>query len=228
MNFHSSNPAFNDTYLIDLELRCNGQSDAFFDDLDFILDEDGTVADGDDEVGILANHSSTSRRPCSFPKSDAMYIQEFDIDDTIKMSGGLNSYHISHLCQSDVYEVEFAPLEQLRQRQQHEDLSPCFRPSAHSAQFSDEKYNEALQKLAESMQRTEETRRQVILQRQILMPQPPLPSTERVDAGRSISPGRSSILNAFFSGSRCTLTNGLDQSRKQLSMYMTQMNQQTF
>lgn len=227
MNCSSSNPLLNDSDLIDLELRCSGQSDIFLDDLDFILDEDGG-ADGE-EVGILA--SSSSRRRSKSQESVAMDIQEFDgwnndrfdADDTIQiMSYGINPCHISRLCQSDTYDFDLAPIEQR-----------CFQPSAMEAQFNEVKYNEALQKLAESMQRTETTRRQVMLQRQILMPtqqipqQASCPSPEQVESEHSISQGRSFILNAFFSGSRCTLTNGLDHSRKQLSMYMTQMNQQT-
>jgi hypothetical protein len=237
MNRCSSNPLLIDSDLIEMELRSSGQSDAFLDDLDFILDEDG-VADGD-EVGIPL--TSSSRRPSKSQESLAMNVQEFDAckdthfdaDSMMQMSYGIDSCHISYLCQSDMYEIDAAPL----------DEQQCFRSLAIDAQFTEAKYNEALQKLADSMQRTEETRRQVMLQRQILMPmqqqgqvlaqiqrvhQPPPPSPEQVEGGRSISPGRSSILNAFFSGSRCTLTNGLDQSRKQLSMYMTQINQQTF
>ena len=236
MNLSSSNP-LHDSDLIDLELRSSGQSDAFLDQLDFILDEDG-VADGD-EMGILAN--SSSRRQSKSLDSVGMDIQEldgwyntqFDVDDIMmEMSSDINSCHISRLCQSDMYEVEFTP-----QQQQRPPL--CFRPLAIDAHLTESKYNEALQKLAESMQRTEETRRQVMLQRQIMMPTQPQqrqvqtqPQVQQPSPpsppGRSISPGRSSILNAFFTGSRCTLTNGLDQSRKQLSMYMTQMNQQTF
>ena len=121
-------------------------------------------------------------------------------------------------------------------------------------------YSEALQKLAESMQRTEESRKFVMMQRRMLTPeqqhalnvakeqlrqqtqlvaqqsqpsqeQPQLCSISSSQGGdssatRSLSPGRSSIMDAFFSGSRGTLTNGLDQSRAQLGNYMGQMNQQ--
>jgi len=240
MNLSSSNPLLNDSDLIDLDLRSSGQSDAFLDQLDFILDEDG-VADGD-EICFLAN--SSSRRQSKTLDSvgmdihelDGWYNTQFDVDDIMmEMSGDINSCHISRLCQSDMYEVEFT------QQQQQQRPPLCFRPLAIDAHFTEPKYNEALQKLAESMQRTEETRRQVMLQRQIMMPTQPQQRQAQAQTqpqvqqpsppsppGRSISPGRSSILNAFFSGSRCTLTNGLDQSRKQLSMYMTQMNQQTF
>jgi hypothetical protein len=227
MNRCSSNPLLIDSDLIEMELRSSGQSDAFLDDLDFILDEDGVT--DEDEVGIPL--ASSSRRPSKSHESIQEFVAckdtRFDADSMMQMSYGIDS------CQSDMYEIDAAPLDDLQ----------CFRSLAIDAQFTEAKYNEALQKLADSMQRTEETRRQVMLQRQILMPmqqqgqvlaqtqrvyQPPPPSPEQVEGGRSISPGRSSILNAFFSGSRCTLTNGLDQSRKQLSMYMTQINQQTF
>ena len=233
MNRSSSNPLQIDSDLIEMELRSSGQSDAFFDDLDFILDEDGVT--DEDEVGIPL--ASSSRRQSNSHESIQEFVAckdtHFDADSMMQMSYGIDSCHASYLCQSDMYEIDAAPLDDLQ----------CFRSLAIDAQFTEAKYNEALQKLADSMQRTEETRRQVMLQRQILIPmqqqgqvlaqtqrvyQRPPPSPEQVEGGRSISPGRSSILNAFFSGSRCTLTNGLDQSRKQLSMYMTQINQQTF
>eukprot|EP00584_Thalassiosira_punctigera_P025145 CAMPEP_0172566990 /NCGR_PEP_ID=MMETSP1067-20121228/114074_1 /TAXON_ID=265564 ORGANISM="Thalassiosira punctigera, Strain Tpunct2005C2" /NCGR_SAMPLE_ID=MMETSP1067 /ASSEMBLY_ACC=CAM_ASM_000444 /LENGTH=289 /DNA_ID=CAMNT_0013358239 /DNA_START=8 /DNA_END=877 /DNA_ORIENTATION=+ len=134
------------------------------------------------------------------------------------------------------------------QKQQHfgqasHDDQPCA-PSS-----SEEQYNEALQKLAESMKRTEESRKHVMMQRDMLTPaqqwalssakerlnrhppqqqlqvSPPDPQTHT--APRSISPGRSSIMAAFFSGSRGTLTNGLEQSRKQLSAYIGSVNHQT-
>jgi len=128
-------------------------------------------------------------------------------------------------------------------------------------------YSEALQKLAESMQRTEESRRHVIMHRHMLTPEQKLalelakqqlrqhqiqfvalqqqfrPSSEQprqstfsssqvgADSStttRSLSPVRSSIMDAFLSGSRGNLTNGLDQSRAQLGNYMGQMNQRIF
>ncbi len=231
-----------DSDLIELALRSSGQSDAFLDDLDFILDEDGVTAG--DEVGIPL--ASSLKLPSKSEESLALNIQEFDAcenthfdaDDMMEMSYGNDSCRFSYLCQSDMYEIELAPPDHQQQQ-----TRGCFRSLAIDAQFTEAKYNEALQKLADSMQRTEETRRQVILQRELLLPtqqqgqtiaqtqrmhHPPPPSLERVEGRLSISPGRSSILNAFFSGSRCTLTNGLDQSRKQLSMYLTQINQQTF
>lgn len=230
---------FNDSDIIDLELRCSGQSDVFLDDLDFILDDEG-VTDGGDDVGILDN----SRRLSKSRELVAMDIQEFDAWKNAHFDeyDTVNMIHASRPYQVDMLnEVEVAPLDQRQTLCEDDAPCPCFRPKAldEHAQFEAE-YNEALQSLADSMQRTEVTRRQVMLQRQILMPMqqqqtqqvqqqvfPPPPSPQQ-HQDRSISPGRSSILNAFFSGSRCTLTNGLEQSRKQLNMYMTQMNQQTF
>lgn len=122
-------------------------------------------------------------------------------------------------------------------------------------------YSEALRKLAESMQRTEESRRHVLMQRRMLTPEQQRALTVAKEQlrqqtqlvaqqsrasheqphrssfsssqegtssmGRSLSPGRLSIMDAFFSGSKSNLTNGLDQSRTQLGVYMGQMNQRT-
>jgi hypothetical protein len=164
-------------------------------------------------------------------------------------------------------------------RMSHGDISMCSYATAQSshdcpplsntplpAQLVEEgdeaQYSEALQKLAESMRRTEESRKLVLMQRRMLTPdqqhslnvakeqlrqqtqlvaqqfqpsqeQPQRCSFSSSQGGdssttRSLSPGRSSIMDAFFSGSRGTLTNGLDQSRTQLGNYMGQMNQRTF
>jgi hypothetical protein len=109
--------------------------------------------------------------------------------------------------------------------------------------------SEQLQRLAESMKRTEESRNHVMMQRKMLTPtqqealatakeqlqkqqqqqqQPqggaPEGSSSSSNSSRSVSPGRSSIMAAFFSGSRGTLTTGLEQSRRELGMYMGQLN----
>lgn len=107
------------------------------------------------------------------------------------------------------------------------------------------KYHTALASLAESMQRTELSRRQVMLQRSLLTPSQRLAleearhrqlqaiQTEALipvqtpTSTRELSPTRSSIVNAFFAGSRGTLTNGLEQSRRQLRNYMSQVQNQT-
>eukprot|EP00585_Thalassiosira_rotula_P011115 CAMPEP_0196157714 /NCGR_PEP_ID=MMETSP0910-20130528/44535_1 /TAXON_ID=49265 /ORGANISM="Thalassiosira rotula, Strain GSO102" /LENGTH=358 /DNA_ID=CAMNT_0041422443 /DNA_START=124 /DNA_END=1198 /DNA_ORIENTATION=- len=120
--------------------------------------------------------------------------------------------------------------------------------------MTEAQYTEALQKLAESMQRTEASRKQVMMQRNMLTPEQQLAlstAKERLNIGRqqqtsqqvqqhqssTLSPhaenscggdleddgstSRSSIMAAFFSGSRGTLTNGLEHSRKQLELYMS-------
>lgn len=112
-------------------------------------------------------------------------------------------------------------------------------------------YNEALQKLADSIKRTEQSRRQLMMHRTLIdapAPQQRRQSQHVVDSTQQqlqqrvaaasvvctrpppveslleLSPNdRSSIMNAFFSGSRGTLTNGLDHSRRQLKMYMDQV-----
>lgn len=132
-------------------------------------------------------------------------------------------------------------------------------------------YNESLQKLAASMERTELSRRQLMMQRTILLgaagqistaPVAQLPNQhlaqqphqqqlannpvqqqlhQRVMGGYTsptpfssnspspcVSPNmndeRPRILAAFFSGSRGTLTNGLEQSRRDLGMYMNRVS----
>lgn len=173
-------------------------------------------------------------------------------------------------------EVSFdPPTLQPKRQTSHGDLSmasfataPCSpMPNTNNPQLqpvSEGGYNEALRNLAESMKRTEESRRHVMMQRNMLtmaeqhaicsakeqlqqqqqvntpqddqhMQQQQMQqgNTSQDDRGqgstRSLSQSqeRSSIMAAFFSGSRGTLTNGLDQSRRQLSMYMGQMNDRT-
>eukprot|EP00574_Skeletonema_japonicum_P003456 CAMPEP_0201729208 /NCGR_PEP_ID=MMETSP0593-20130828/18355_1 /ASSEMBLY_ACC=CAM_ASM_000672 /TAXON_ID=267983 /ORGANISM="Skeletonema japonicum, Strain CCMP2506" /LENGTH=317 /DNA_ID=CAMNT_0048221517 /DNA_START=101 /DNA_END=1054 /DNA_ORIENTATION=+ len=106
-------------------------------------------------------------------------------------------------------------------------------------------YHSALASLAQSMQRTEQSRRQVMLQRSLLTPNQRVALEEARNrqlqaiqtealipvqtptSTRDLSPTRSSIVNAFFAGSRGTLTNGLEQSRRQLRNYMGQVQNQT-
>ena len=106
-------------------------------------------------------------------------------------------------------------------------------------------YRSALASLAQSMQRTEQSRRQVMLQRSLLTPNQrvaleearhrqlqaiqteALIPVQTPTSARDLSPTRSSIVNAFFAGSRGTLTNGLEQSRRQLRNYMGQVQNQT-
>jgi hypothetical protein len=145
---------------------------------------------------------------------------------------------------------------QLHQQRQtsHSDLSMCSYATAQSSSvaaqpLSEAQYNEALQNLAESMKRTEESRRHVMTQRNMLTPAqqralfsakeqlnqrqqhqvapPQAANAQDSTMLRPLSPIRSSIMAAFFSGSRGTLTNGLEQSRKQLGAYMGSVNHQT-
>jgi hypothetical protein len=107
------------------------------------------------------------------------------------------------------------------------------------------KYHTALASLAKSMQRTKLSRRRVMLQHSLLTPSQRLAleearhrqmqaiQTEALipvqtpTSTRELSPTRSSIVNAFFAGRRGTLTNGLEQSRRQLRNYMSQVQNQT-
>jgi hypothetical protein len=128
--------------------------------------------------------------------------------------------------------------------------------SSFSSVFNPDHYREALEHLAQTMKRTEESRRQVMLQRALLAQQQEQQrqAEEQVrqqamalrrasemnstyfrpmfDTGNNINNGavyQDSYSGAagFFSGSRATLTSGLEQSRRQLQMYMAQVNQQT-
>ena len=105
-------------------------------------------------------------------------------------------------------------------------------------------YYSALEKLVQCMEQTQQTRRQVALQRSLLTPNQRAALEEgrrrqllaiqtealipvQTTSPRELSPTRSSIMNAFFAGSRNTLTNGLEQSRRQLRNYMGQVQNQT-
>jgi len=116
-------------------------------------------------------------------------------------------------------------------------------------------YDDALQKLADSIKRTERSRQQLMMQRSIIgtaasPPQPPqsrraiAPARQQLQQHVTANPlvskslsadglserlspnDRASILNDFFSGSRGTLTNGLEHSRRQLKMLNSQTLQQ--
>ena len=102
------------------------------------------------------------------------------------------------------------------------------------------------------MKRTEESRRQVMLSRAMIKQKEELRVAEEqalkkaqavafssvmasnqfstAFGGNSMSNGGSSLSGAaaFLSGSSGTLTSGLAQSRRQLQMYVAQVNSQTF
>jgi hypothetical protein len=115
-------------------------------------------------------------------------------------------------------------------------------------------YSQALMKLAYSMQRTEESRKQVMLQRSLLTPDQQhalkiakeqfrvqteliAQKSQQVQTASNNTYSRqvnnappissSSIIDAFFSGSRGSLTTGLDQSRMQLNNYMGNVHQRS-
>lgn len=104
------------------------------------------------------------------------------------------------------------------------------------------KYHSALASLAESMKKTESSRLQVLISfqtqeqrasleearnRQLQAIQTETEALIPVETARELSPARSSIMDQFFAGSRSTLTNGLEQSRRQLKSYMSQVQNQT-
>ena len=165
-----------------------------------------------------------------------------------------------------VKDVDFDPTPSLGETQQqhrhsHDDLSLCSFNTAQTSQVASDplnassnsllkpdeqvNYHSALASLAQSMQRTEQSRRQVMLQRSLLTPNQrvaleearhrqlqaiqteALIPVQTPTSTREMSPTRTSIVNAFFAGSRGTLTNGLEHSRRQLRNYMGQVQNQT-
>ncbi len=92
-------------------------------------------------------------------------------------------------------------------------------PPALTSTLSPEEYNAALEKLAQSMKRTEASRQQLLQHRD------ELEAAKRVIL---LEQQRSIAMAQFLSGSRSTLTGGLEQSRRQIASYMGNMNHQTF
>mmetsp|Transcript_9127 Transcript_9127/g.19494 ORF Transcript_9127/g.19494 Transcript_9127/m.19494 type:complete len:461 (+) Transcript_9127:178-1560(+) len=82
-----------------------------------------------------------------------------------------------------------------------------------------EEYNAALEKLAQSMKRTEASRQHLLQHREEL---------EAAKREILLDQQRSIAMAQFLSGSRSTLTGGLEQSRRQIASYMGNMNHQTF
>ena len=83
----------------------------------------------------------------------------------------------------------------------------------------EEEYKRTMQKLALSMKRSEMTRNEIIRQRQIAETKAKLEKAQEQTYSKA---------NGFLSGSRSTLTLGLEQSRQMLKAYMGQVKTQTF
>lgn len=149
-------------------------------------------------------------------------------------------------------EVDFDPpardisfVQQHQRQTSHSDLSTCSYATAQSSssaarqysnktQYDESQYGEALKNLAESMKRSDESRRVVaMMRRRMLSPeQRRALSAEkerlREESQRVAAQQESSIVANLFSGSYGgMLTNGLEQGRKQLGLYMSQVNNQT-
>lgn len=205
----------------------------------------------------------------AFSRRNSLYLENFDrsMIDSLRANQESKTRGRSPVAtrprkRISVKDVDFDPIPSL-ETQQHrhsmDDLaSHC---SFNTAQTSDPlhnssssllnpeeqqvSYHSALSSLAQSMKRTEESRRQVMMQRSLLTPaqrasleearnqQLQAIQTEALipvqtpTSTRELSPTRSGIVDAFFSGSRSTLTNGLEQSRRQLRNYMSQVQNQT-
>ena len=156
----------------------------------------------------------SSKNPSSFCDDESM--QSFHTAEASSVHSSFNTVQTSNSrsLQQQRHLVSESSLQTLvdnHANTSHQSSSPVVTP---------EKYNAALEKLAQSMKRTEESRRQVLIQRELQLKA----SEEDMMSGAD----RSKKLAQFFSGSRSTLTSGLEQSRKQLSMYMGQVNNQTF
>mmetsp|Transcript_27428 Transcript_27428/g.58669 ORF Transcript_27428/g.58669 Transcript_27428/m.58669 type:complete len:295 (+) Transcript_27428:57-941(+) len=174
--------------------------------------------------------SRRDRSPSPHARGRFQMMEEFSFDPPVQQHQRQTSH--GDLPMSSYAMAQTSPTPNNNNSQ----LQPVVYEHSEGGQYSKVQYNEALQKLANSMKRTEESRRHVMMQRNMLTPaqQHAISSAkeqlqQQVDtvtpqdgqcqcSTRSISPGRSFT----FSGSRGTLTNGLDQSRRQLSMYMGQ------
>ena len=109
-------------------------------------------------------------------------------------------------------------------------------------------YHSALESLVKTMERTQQSRQQVVYQRSLLTPQQRaaleearyrqlqvqaiqtealIPVQTSTQSKEEMCQTRSSILNAFFAGSRPSLLGAVEQSRRQLRNYMGQVQNQT-
>eukprot|EP00584_Thalassiosira_punctigera_P002901 CAMPEP_0172534048 /NCGR_PEP_ID=MMETSP1067-20121228/6555_1 /TAXON_ID=265564 ORGANISM="Thalassiosira punctigera, Strain Tpunct2005C2" /NCGR_SAMPLE_ID=MMETSP1067 /ASSEMBLY_ACC=CAM_ASM_000444 /LENGTH=284 /DNA_ID=CAMNT_0013318783 /DNA_START=106 /DNA_END=960 /DNA_ORIENTATION=- len=143
--------------------------------------------------------------------------------------------------------VDFDPHSQHQRQTSNDDPPTCLsKVQPQPLPLSDAQYKEALRKLAQSMKQTEESRRQVMMQRDMLTPvqrqalssakdrlnrgwerqqvQQVVPAQALKAQGGGPTASTSTIMDAFFSGSRGTLTVGLQQSRQQLAAYMSSVS----
>lgn len=260
----------NDSFLdaVPLHLSANGA----LDDFDFILEEgeDGERLFADSknstDLEVLLSNSNGSAAMDFETLESSLNNMRFDsIDENDQMRTSCGSLRASRRSRQrdrspspqagtrnprfQMNTVNFDPPSQLVHQTSHSDLSMCSQKTQSSSGVppSEAQYTEALQNLAESMKRTEESRRHVMMQRNMLtlaqqqalssakeelnqrqqqvqaQQQHQVVPPQAVNSPRDFD-GRSSIMAAFFSGSRGTLTNGLEQSRKQLGMYMGSVN----
>lgn len=214
-----------DDSLTDLDGMLNDQ----FDD-QFVtrIDEDAPLASMELNIDSMngsmrmlsCEGSSRIRQSCSRSPSPPRKRRSY-LDDTTSSS-------------DDVSLSSYGTAQSMAASAQAPSRCPSACPSSDASSFSTSpnsqfKYNKALEKLALSMRRTEESRSQIMRQRELVDLRkesrarattiaPPAPQ-------RPSSPSSGSIVSGFFTGSRTTLTSGLEQSRKQLRSYMNQINQ---
>lgn len=229
-----------------MPLQSPDDNDADLDGFDFILEEDGDESKGPSSLDFLYC-------PSEKPESCSLnYMTMYDIDDNEANDStryNVNGYRprrsqrdrlpISQAQCSDEQRLEFEASAEIcsqdDRQMSHSDTSMCStsasQPTNHHQYLSNAQYNDnalQLQNLAESMKRTEESRQVVMLmQRKILtIEQQQALSLAKERVQRQNQQVQSSAsMAAFFSGSQGgTLTSGLEQGRKQLGMYMSQVS----
>lgn len=160
-------------------------------------------------------------------------VKEVDVD-------AFPSHDAQH--QLDLDDLSICSFNTAQTSQDHLNLSFTSLMATTSPDEQQAKYHSALASLAESMKKTESSRLQVMVSfqtpeqrasleearnRQLQAIQTETEALIPVETVRGLSPARSSIMDQFFAGSRSTLTNGLEQSRRQLKTYMSQVQNQT-
>ena len=205
--------------------------------LGFFFDDNGEEEKGGDEHESKEDPSPDSKGSSSAIREilspDA--IQEDCVDVLISNAGyrlqspqhHQSPEHQRHACNHSDNPQRY----QIRTSLDNQATRPCSDPisptSSHQHQPQSPKTLQ-LKKLVESMKRTEESRRNVMMHRNLLTEEQwRIFSMARERVRLENHQARSHIMVAFFSGSRSTLTTGLEHSRKQLGVYVDQMGNKT-
>lgn len=238
----------NDDLILDSSQRSSAigmdfQFDAMKESLTSSMNEltfDDVNANGDDD-----EESEEEREHIRRPRSDARSSQarrsllsnskKFELPKTINFDPPANGSRTAP--HHDDVSIDSYNTAQTTQPTQH--VNTALKTSAslsslgHSSVITNDEYSEALAHFAQTMKKTEESRKLVMIQRNILAQQQEqqrrAEEQARQQVAQAIALRRASAMNTsqFFT-STGTLTSGLAQSRRQLQMYMAQMNGQTF